>query len=133
MRSRTRLMRLKVMLAACLALGSATLPARAHSDEKGPHGGLMVDAKGHHVEMTAQDKELTFFLMDDGHAPVSSKGMSGRIVVLQGSAQTSAPLEPREPNSFVARLEAPLGPGARVVLNAKTADGRNIVARFVSK
>jgi hypothetical protein len=117
-----------------LASAIAAAPdVRAHDAEKGPNGGQMIEVKGHHVELTAEGSELTLYLSDGTHAPVPSKGASGRAVILEGSKQSSATLTPAEPNRLLARLDAPLGRGARVVVTAKLGDGHDIVARFVMK
>lgn len=108
-------------------------PVNAHEGENGPHGGPMLEVSEHHVELTATGGELTLYLMDAAHKPVSSKGASGRVVVLEGSKQASLTLEAREPDRLTAKLEAPLNSGARVVVTAKLADGRSLVGRFVWK
>lgn len=118
------------LLVLLLALWS---PVMAHEGENGPHGGPMLEVSDHHLELTAGAGELTLYLMDAAHAPVSSKGASGRVVVLDGSKQSSLTLEARDPDKLTAKLEAPLGPGARVVVTAKLADGRSLVGRFVWK
>jgi hypothetical protein len=108
-------------------------PLAAHEGENGPHGGPMLEVSDHHIELTAVGTGLTLYLMDGAHAPVASKGASGRVVVLEGSKQASLALEASEPNLLSAKLEAPLTVGARVVVTAKLADGRSLVARFVWK
>lgn len=110
-----------------------SMPLRAHEGENGPHGGPMLEVGEHHVELTASGNDLTLYLMDAAHAATPSKGTSGRVVVLDGSKQATAVLEPRDPNLLAAKLEQPLTAGARVVVTAKLGDGRSLVARFVWK
>ncbi|MDX2205415.1 MAG: hypothetical protein NW223_21885 [Hyphomicrobiaceae bacterium] len=114
-----------------VAIAASALRASAHDAEAGPHGGQMIEVKGHHLEMTAKGNELIFYLFDAAHAAIASRGASGRVVILDGSRQSSAPLAALDPDRLVARLEAPLAPGARVVVTAKLAGGHDIVARFV--
>ena len=60
-----------------LALLAATLSAMplagayAHETAKGPHGGPVVDAAGHHVEFVPSATELTFYLSGDKDEPNS--------------------------------------------------------------
>ena len=119
-----------VALAAAVVAGGT---ARAHDSENGPNGGQMIEVKGHHLGMTAKDDEIRFFLTDASHAPTASKGASGRVVILEGAKQSQVALTPADPNLLVARLEAPLVAGARVVVSAKLGDGHDILARFVLK
>jgi hypothetical protein len=114
-------------------LMAAPGPVVAHDGENGPHGGPMLEAADHHLELTANGTDLTLYLMDGAHAPVSSKGASGRVVVLEGSQQASLALAAGEPNRLSATLAKPLSGGARVVVTARLADGRNLTARFVWK
>ena len=118
---------------ALVLLSVAVWPVAAHDGEKGPNGGPMLDVADHHLELTANGTDLTLYLMDGAHAPVASKGASGRVVVLEGSQQASLTLVATEPNRLSAKLERPLGAGARVVVTARLADGRSLTARFVWK
>lgn len=118
---------------ALVLLSDAVTPVAAHDGEKGPNGGPMLDVADHHLELTANGTDLTLYLMDGAHAPVASKGASGRVVVLEGSQQASLTLVATEPNRLSAKLERPLGAGARVVVTARLADGRSLTARFVWK
>jgi len=114
---------------------TAAAPTRvlAHDGESGPNGGPMLEVADHHVELTANGTDLTLHLMDGAHAPVPSKGASGRAVVLEGSQQASLTLSAAEPNRLSGTLAKPLSSGARVVVTARLADGRNLTARFVWK
>lgn len=118
---------------ALVLLSDAVRPVAAHDGEKGPNGGPMLDVADHHLELTANGTDLTLYLMDGAHAPVASKGASGRVVVLEGSQQASLTLVATEPNRLSAKLERPLAAGARVVVTARLADGRSLTARFVWK
>ena len=120
--------------AGALALAGLVAPeVSAHDAVSGPNGGQMLEVKGHHVELTAKGSELTLYLSDNAHAPIASNGVTGRAVILEGSKQSTAALAPSAPNRLIAKLEAPLAPGARVVVTARLADGHEVVARFVLK
>ncbi len=105
----------------------------AHESESGPNGGPMVEVKGLHLELIAKDADLAVVLSDTAHAPLASKGASGRAVVLEGSTQKILPLLPMDPDRLTAKLDKPLSKGARVVVSAKLASGQELLARFVVK
>lgn len=120
--------------ALCGAMLAAGAPAlRAHESDSGPNGGPMVEVKGLHLELIAKGTDLVVVLSDASHAPVESKGASGRAVVLEAGAQRTVPLAPVAPDRLAARLESPLAGGARVVVSAKLATGQDLLARFVLK
>ena len=121
-----------LVLAACLASGAAP-GAYAHDQDKGPNGGQVVEVKGHHVELTVKGSEIILHLSDKDHAPIASKGATGRVVVLVGGKQTTVELVAVEPNLLTAKPDAPLGPGARIVVSTRLSDGHEILARFVLK
>jgi hypothetical protein len=120
-------------VASALMVWFAGQPVHAHDGENGPHGGPMLEVGEFHLELTASGADLRLYLMDGAHAPVASKGASGRVVILEGSQQASLTLAAGEANQLSAKLEKPLVPGARVVVTARLADGRNLTARFVWK
>ena len=114
---------------------AAALPlaAQAHDDAKGPNGGPVVDAAGHHVEMIAKGADLTLFLTDENEKPLPAAGArNARAVIQDGGKTATVPLQPAEPNRLVGTLAQPLGKGARVVVSATLADGHAVQARFVN-
>ena len=60
-----------------------------------------------------------------------TKGLKARAVVQDGGKTMTITLSPAEPNRFVGKLAAPLGPKARVVFSS-VFDGHNLQARFVT-
>jgi methionine-rich copper-binding protein CopC len=124
-------MKLKhILVAAALTL---IMPGMllAHDEEKGPNGGPVVDAAGHHVEFVNEGADLSFFLSDEGGKPIASKGAKARAVIQdQGKTQT-VPLTNSDPNKLIGNLSQPLKAGTRVVFSATMADGHSIQARFV--
>ena len=107
--------------------------AIAHDVAKGPNGGQVVDDNGHHVEFTAKDNQVTLFLADSGDKPIGTRGASGRVIVQDGTKQTTVDLVATEPNLMIAKLEAPLKVGAKLVVSVKLGDGHADKARFVAK
>jgi hypothetical protein len=125
-------------LAAAATLSAAVLlglpdVGGAHDMEKGPHGGQMIESKGHHLEMVVTGNQIEIFVSDAAHAPIASTGATGRAVILAGKEQKTVPLTVKPPNALAANLDTPLAPGARVVVSAKLAGGQDLLARFVAK
>ena len=122
----------------CAALVMASIaalarPAFAHDSELGPNGGPMVEVKGLHLELIVKGADLAVVLSDAGHAPLASKGASGRAVILESSGQRTVQLTAIEPDRLTAMLDKPLTSGTRVVVSAKLATGQDLLARFVVK
>ena len=108
-------------------------PAYAHDVEKGPNGGQIVDAKGHHVEFTTKDSAIVIYLTDEKDAPIKSAGAEGKAIVQDGGKAVTVILTPTEPNVLTGKLETPLAPGAKIVVSGKLSDGHDVLARFVAK
>ncbi len=124
-------MRLNHAIAAALLLTSSAV--MAHDLEKGPHGGAIVDVKGHHVEFISKDSEIIIYLTDDKDAPISSKGAEGKAVIQDAGKSRTVGLTPAEPNLLTGKTDGPLNAGAKIVVSGKLADGHAILARFVAK
>jgi hypothetical protein len=73
------------ILIAALLIATAAL---AHGPNKGPNGGVQVDAGNHHVELVSKDAALTVFLYDENDNPVDAKGAKATgIFVIDGKPQ----------------------------------------------
>lgn len=107
-------------------------PGAAHDMATGPHGGQVVDVKGHHVEFTVKDTAITVYLTDDKDAPIASAGAEARAVVQDAGKSASINLAPADPNLLTGTLASPLAAGAKVVIAGKLSDGHEILARFVT-
>ncbi len=57
----------------------------------------------------------------------------GRAIIQDGGKQVTVDLVSTEPNLMVAKLDAPLKAGAKVVVSCKLADGHEVHSRFVAK
>lgn len=66
--------------------------ASAH-EEKGPHGGQMVDASGgYHAELLVKDGKMSVYLLDGKGKSMSNKGVTGKAT-LQFADKTSATVD----------------------------------------
>jgi hypothetical protein len=115
-----------VALASILLTAS---PAAAHEVEKGPHGGRVVEAGAHHVELVVKDNAVNVFVTDASDKPISITGFKGvAIFTISGKAQR-IPLEPKEGArlSGTSPVALPAEPAGVVQITApdgKTAQGR---------
>lgn len=107
------------------------LPALAHEEAKGPHGGQVVDSAGHHVEFVPSTTELTFFLSDEAGKPLASAGSSGKAIVQDAGKTAQLDLSPAAPDKLTAKLSTPLAAGAKVAVTASMADGHALQALFI--
>ena len=120
-------------VALATVLFSLPAVALAHDVAKGPNGGQVAEDSGHHVEFTTKDNAVVLFLSDAADKPLGTKGASGRLIVQDGAAQSTAELASAEPNQLVANLAGPVKPGAKLVVSIKLGDGHDVKARFVAK
>ena len=125
-------MRFKHIILA-VALVAAPGLASAHDQAKGVNGGQVVDDAGHHVEFTSKGGEIALFLTDEADKPISAAKATGRVIIQEGAKQSAADLTVMEPNMLMAKLAAPLSPGAKLAITIKLADGHDVKARFVTK
>ena len=114
-----------------IAAVSLTLVASAGAQSKGPNGGIVTKVDDHPIEFVLSDQEIVFYLGDHDGKPMPTKGLKARAVVQVGGKTMTIALSPAEPNRFVGKLAAPLGPKARVVFSS-VFDGHNLQARFVT-
>jgi hypothetical protein len=120
-----------ILRALMVAAVGLTLIGHANAETKGPNGGIVVKVDDHPVEFVLSDQEVVFYLGDHDGKPMSTKGLKARAVVQVGGKTMTIALAPAEPNRFVGKLAAPLGPKARVVFSS-VFDGHNLQARFVT-
>jgi hypothetical protein len=105
------------------------LPVGAHEVERGPHGGRVVEAGAHHVELVIKENAVNVFVTDASEKPVSTNGFKGvAIFTISGKAQRIT-LEPKEGIrlSGTSTLALPAEPAGVVQITApdgKTAQGR---------
>ena len=118
-------------LALLLALPTAAL-AQRHS-HKGPNGGTLVDVPGGHAELVDTPTEIALHLSDEDGKPVSAKGATGKATVLSGGKTATVDLSPAGGAKLSGSLSKPLTASDKVVVSARTADGRKIQFRHVER
>lgn len=123
--------RKKAQLMAAAFVLAAAAPALAHEETKGPNGGHVMEASGHHIEFVPSPTELTFYLSDEAGKPIASTGAKAKAFVQTNGKTTPLALTVAEPDKLTAKLDAPLASGAKVAVTATMPDGHNLQARYV--
>lgn len=118
------------LIATALVLAAAS-PALAHEEVKGPNGGHVMEASGHHIEFVPSPTEVTFYLSDEAGKPIASKNAKAKAFVQDGGKTTPLALTPAAPDKLTAKLATPLKSGGKVAVTATTPDGHNLQARYV--
>lgn len=114
-----------------VAFGASALSfntAFAHTDEP-KRGGVVQTASDLSLELVPKGDAATIFIEDHGK-PFPTAGMTGRLIVLNGSQKSEAELKPAGEN----RLEAQgvkLGKGAKAIASVTSPGKKTISVRFV--
>jgi maltose-binding protein MalE len=119
---------LSCLAAAAFAAVLAVSPLLAQA--KGPNGGMLVGKDGHETELVVSPTELTLYLIEKGKVE-SAKGAVVRAVIQEGGKNTTINMAVVEGKKLVAKLAAPLGKGAIVVVTGKDDHGHAVNARYV--
>ena len=113
-----------------LALGVSTLSfkaAYAHTD-KPKHGGVVQAASDLSFELVPMGDVATIYIEDHGK-PLSTAGMTGKLIVLNGTVKSEAALKPAGDNRLEAR-GLKLEKGAKTVASVTTPQKNIISVRF---
>ena len=117
---------------ACLALSFLSVnPALAHGDVKPQYGGIVHKVNDVSFELVVQADGAIIYLMDHGK-PVPSKGITGKLTVLQGSNKIEADIKEAGENTLRV-LGVKLGKGDKLVAALSNVSGKNMTVRFQIK
>ena len=121
-------MKLKVVLAAAALLVGAAVSA--HEVNKGPHGGPVVEAGSHHVEMVVKGGTVDVFVTDASDKPVGTDGFKGvAILTVAGKPQRTV-LETKEGARLSGTSPVALPSEAKGVVQLTAPDGKTSQGRF---
>ncbi len=118
-------------LAVLLMLAPAAFAqGHAHSDKKGPHGGLLQDVIGVEAELVTAERTLTLHVYDEAGKPVSVAGYSGSALVGTGAARQVVQLTPGSDNTMTGAAPAAIARGTSVTVQLKGSNGKSGQAKF---
>ena len=115
------------LVLACLSIN----PAEAHGDAKPIHGGIVQKVNDVGFELVVQADGATIYLMDHGQ-PMASKGITGKLTILQGSNKTEADIKEAGDNTLRV-LGVKLGKGDKLVAALSNVGGKSMTVRFTIK
>ncbi len=126
-------MKMKHLISAAgLAISCLSItPAQAHGDAKPLHGGILQVANDLSFELVAQADGATIYLMDHGK-PMASKGITGKLTVLQGSNKMEADIKEAGDNTLRV-MGVKLGKGDKLVASLGNVGGKSMTVRFTIK
>ena len=117
-----------LMLAALLFAAPAWAQQHSHST-KGPNGGTVADVAGVHVEFVPSGNALTFNVLNEDNKPVSTRGFSGSVLIVNGQDRETVTLATSGGNALKGEASKPVS-GAAITLMIKTDGGKTGQARY---
>lgn len=97
---------------------------------KGPNGGALEDVAGVHVEFVPSGNGLTFHVLNEDNKPVSTKGYSASVLVVNGQDRETITLTISGENTLKGEAKKPIAPGAAITLMIKTDGGKTGQAKY---
>ena len=117
-----------LMLAALLFVAPAWAQQHSHGT-KGPNGGTLADVAGVHVEFVPSGNALTFNVLNEDNKPVSIKGYSGSVLIVNGQDRETVTLATSGENALKGEASKAIS-GAAITLMIKTDGGKTGQARY---
>jgi hypothetical protein len=117
-----------LMLAALLFVAPAWAQQHSHGT-KGPNGGTLADVAGVHVEFVPSGNALTFNVLNEDNKPVSTKGYSGSVLIVNGQDRETVTLATSGENALKSEASKAIS-GAAITLMIKTDEGKTGQARY---
>lgn len=122
----------KLIQAVAFALCALALnPAMAHGAGKPLHGGIVQIANDVSFELVVEADGATIYLVDHDE-PMSSKGIVGKLTVLQGTNKSEADVKEAGDNKLRA-TGVKIASGAKVVAVLNNVEGKTATVRFTVK
>lgn len=116
-------MNLKVIVATCALLASASVAVHAsdqhkHVDAKPKHGGMVKEVNDVTYELVAKPEMITVYVEDHGK-PVDVKGAVGKVTLRTGNDRKEVTLTPAVGNKLEAKGPFVFAAGTTVILQVK--------------
>ena len=105
--------------------------ALAHGAGEPQHGGIVQVANDVNFELVVEADGATIYLVDHDE-PMSSKGISGKLTVLQGAKKVEVDVKEAGDNKLRA-TGVKLGKGDKVVAVLNNVEGKTATVRFTVK
>ncbi len=122
----------QLMQATLLALSAVTVTtAFAHGAGKPLHGGIVQVANDVCFELVVEADGATIYLVDHDE-PMDSKGIAGKLTVLQGSEKSEVEVKAIGDNKLRA-TGVKIGSGAKLVAVLNKVEGKTVTVRFTVK
>jgi len=113
------------LVISCLSMN----PVLAHGDAK--PGGIVQLVNDLSFELVAQADGATIYLMDHDK-PMASKGITGKLTVLQGTKKSEADIKEGGDNTLRV-MGVNLGKGDKLVAALTNVNGKSMTVRFTIK
>lgn len=115
-----------IMLIAATSVSYAQTTAHKH---KAPHGGLVQEADGYHIEMVKGDNTISLYLLDTKEKTLSNQGITGTAVFeFLNKTKTTATLRKGDKNALV--LDTPKANVFTFCTVTVLVKGKTITSRF---
>jgi hypothetical protein len=118
-----------LVLAAMLFAAPALADPHKHGS-KGPNGGAMEDVAGVHVEFVPAGNTLTFHVLNEDNKPVSTKGFSGSVLIVNGQDRETITLTTSGESALKGEVKKAIAPGSAITLMIKTDGGKTGQAKY---
>jgi hypothetical protein len=104
--------------------------AFAHGPNKGPNGGVQVDAGNNHVELVAKNLALAVYLYDENDKPIDATGAKAiGIFVIDGKVQRIE-MVPNGGNELSGTSPVTLPPALKGAVQITLPSGKGVQAKF---
>ncbi len=120
-----------IQIAALTLCALSLNPAMAHGAGKARHGGVVQVAHDVNFELVATADGVIIYLVDHDQ-PMPSKGIAGKLTVLQDGKKTEADLKEAGDNQLKA-TGVTVSKGAKVVAVLNNVEGKTVTVRFSVK
>jgi hypothetical protein len=105
-------------------------PVFAHDVAKGPHGGPVVEAGSHHLELVAKGNGVEVFITDHNDKQMASTGFKGvAILTISGKAERIV-LESTDASRLNGMSPVAISEEVKGVVQLTTPDGKTAQGRF---
>lgn len=122
----------QLLIAGLLAASAlATNPALAHGSAAPRHGGIVQVANDVNFELVVEADGATIYLVDHDE-DMPSKGISGKLTVLNGTQKTEVDIKATEGNKLRA-TGVKIEKSAKIVAVLNNVEGKTATVRFTVK